>query len=72
MTSEKWYSEGTNHRVINNNIARDLGERDCYMIEINSLNDLMKLQNKYGDIVISTSYIDKTTPSIEIYDDYRE
>lgn len=72
MTPEKWYSEGTNHRTINGNIARDLDKRDCYTININTLKDLMELQNKYGDLVIGTSYIDRITPSIEIYDDYRE
>lgn len=72
MTAEKWYGEGTNHRIINGNIARDLDKRDCYVVKINTLKELMGLQDKYGDLIISTSYIDRATPSIEIYDDYRE
>lgn len=72
MTADKWYKQGTNHRIINGNIARDLDKRDCYMIEINTLEELLELKNKYGDLIINTSYIDRKTHSIEIYDNYRE
>lgn len=62
--SEKWFSKGSNHRVENGNIKRDL-EREVYVVEINTLSELIDLSNKYGDLII-----DKNT--IEIYDDYRE
>lgn len=70
----KWESEGTNHRVLpNGNIARDIGVEDCYGIEINSLEELMRFKDEVNqEIIISESYIDKITPSIEIYDCYRE
>ena len=73
-TYGKWEHEGTNHRILpNGNIARDIGIMDCYGIEINSLEELMKFKDEVNqEIIIGESYIDKVTPSIEIYDDYRE
>lgn len=68
----KWLEKGTNHRIIDGYIARDIGKKDCWAVEINSLEDLMALQRKYGDLVIETNWADEETPNIEIYDDYRE
>ncbi len=68
----KWLENGTNHRKIDGYIARDLGTTKCWAIEINSLEDLMALYHKYGELVIATNTRDKETPNIEIYDDYRE
>ena len=72
--TEWWYSEGTNHRLIDNEIARDLEQKDIWCISINSLEELMAFQSKYkNDVIISTdSYGFPNMPSIEIYDDYRE
>lgn len=44
-----------------------------WAIDINSLEDLMKLTENEGDIIVSAPN-EKTDnhPSIEIYDDYRE
>lgn len=61
---------GTNHRVLpDKKIARDF-EIDCYLIEINTLEDLMKLEKKYGDIIIR--YSSYNYPVLEIYDTWRE
>jgi predicted RNA-binding protein associated with RNAse of E/G family len=39
-----------------------------WYIDINSLDELIKFVDKYGDIVVST----ENDPYIEIYDTYRE
>lgn len=72
MSVEDWYNDGTNHRVINGEIARDFENKDCYTVEINTIEQLIELNNKYGELIIRKSYIDDETPAIEIYDDYRE
>jgi len=68
---ENWYKEGKNHRVEDGHIKRDF-ENEAYFININSLEELNELSNKYGELVISSSFGNKNIPSIEIYDDYRE
>lgn len=45
-------------------------EEDCYLIEISTLEELMKIREKYGSIVIYEEWCDH--PTLEIYDDYRE
>lgn len=44
----------------------------CWYVDINSLQELLDFAEKYGDIIIGTSYEYGKTPMIEIYDDYRE
>lgn len=71
--SSKWFDIGTNHRVENGYIVRDLGTEDLWGLEINSIEELMAFKEAVGaELVISTSYTDWTFPKIEIYDDYRE
>lgn len=72
--TDKWMDNGTNHRVLEDGyIARDVGEEECYGIEINSLEELMQFYKDVdSEIVLGTSYIDHKTPYLEIYDDYRE
>ncbi|MDU3456625.1 MAG: hypothetical protein E7F47_01820 [Peptoniphilus harei] len=61
---------GTNHRVLpDKTIARDF-EVERYLIEINTLEDLMKLEKKYGDIIIR--HYSYNYPVLEIYDTWRE
>lgn len=69
----KWLEVGTNHRLENGRIVRDLGTKDVWGIEINSIEELMSFKQKVNSaLVIGTSYTDGSTPMIEIYDDYRE
>lgn len=70
----KWLNVGTNHRINQKGyITRDMGFVEKWGIEINSLEELMTLKDMVGhDLVLTTSHIDKETPEIEIYDDYRE
>ncbi len=69
-----WTDFGTNHRILENgHIARDIGVEDAYGIEINSLEELIKFYNDVkSEVVIRISWIDNSTPCLEIYDDYRE
>lgn len=77
---EDWFSEGFNHRIITNtkgnyvndtHIIRDFKDEDWF-IEINTLEDLLKLEEKYGELIITTFYSKENYKEIEIYDDYRE
>ena len=75
-----WFKEGTNHReeqVDGCGVARDLGPRNCWIIEINTLEELIELQKQCkAELVISSVDNDGQDEiaegSIEIYDDYRE
>ncbi len=61
---------GTNHRVLpDKKIARDF-EIDCYLIEINTLEELMKLEGKYGSLIVM--HLNYNYPVLEIYDTWRE
>ena len=70
----KWFSVGSNHRFNSKGyITRDIGENDSWGIEINTLEELMKLKNRVGEeLVIGNSWHNPEFPIIEIYDDYRE
>lgn len=65
--ADTWYARGTNHRVINGQIARDLAPTEQWLVEIQ---DLMAFVNKYGQCVLDTEA--NGFASIEIYDGYRE
>jgi hypothetical protein len=73
-TEGKWLESGTNHRLDEEGyITRDMGTRKSWGIEINSLEELMEFkENINNEIIITKSSVDYKTPSIEIYDDYRE
>lgn len=68
---ENWFTEGTNHRIEDGHIKRDIEDEDWF-IEVNTLEDLIEFQEKYGDIIIQKSWDNDTIKEIEIYDDYRE
>ena len=68
---ENWYKEGKNHRVEYGHIKRDFKDK-AYFIDINSLEELNKLSNKYGDLIIRECWDNPNIPCIEIYDNYRE
>jgi hypothetical protein len=44
---KEWYEEGKNHRVVNGHIERDFDD-EFYIIEMNTLEDLMNFQSKYN------------------------
>lgn len=66
-------SKGTNHRKVNGCIERTLkNNNEGQFIEINTLEDLVDLQNECGDIIMTLSMWNPNVNEIEIYDDYRE
>lgn len=70
-----WLSVGTNHRIDRNGyICRDRKKMNVWTIEINSIEELIALSRKYGEIIIADHYlnINDMHPTLEIYDDYRE
>lgn len=48
------------------------GNENVWMVEIETIEELMNFQQKYGDIIIGTSIIYDGHPDILIYDDYIE
>lgn len=69
---DTWLSRGTNHRKDGSGIARDLDPVSAWYVEIDSLEALIKFYGKYGDLVLRPAWQDNETPTIEIYDGYRE
>lgn len=70
LTGSDFKSVGVNHRKFSDKtIARDF-EKECYLVDINTLEELMDIKNKYGDIIVwDYKY---NYPVLEIYDTYRE
>jgi hypothetical protein len=48
MVQKDWYGTGKNHRVVNGKIEKDSEEINFYVIELNTLEDLIGFQNKYN------------------------
>lgn len=70
---KQWFESGTNHREENNMIVCDVVKNvKCFTIEINNLEDILKLQKKYGNIIIKSSNYKEIEFELEIYDTYRE
>lgn len=75
--TEFWYNEfissGTNHREENGYVVKDVEiVESVWEVEIESLNDILSLFKKYGDIIIEESIYSEYDFEIEIYDAYRE
>lgn len=74
----KWHERGTEHQLVCGprggvqGIKRRLEDEDAWFVEFDGLDALLAFFEKYGDLVITTSWADKESPCIEIYDDYRE
>lgn len=65
-------SEGINHRVLENGIARDVLE-DRWAIDIGTLDELAEfVQNIDEEVIISPLLAPNGSLSLEIYDDWRE
>ncbi len=66
-TGDKWFKEGKNHSVDGEYTIREVDVQKWF-IEVQSFEDLITLQEKYGRIIIDKDPV----LSIEIYDDWRE
>lgn len=69
-----WLSIGTNHRIGRDGyICRDREMMDVWTIEVNSIEELVALSSKYGEIIVANHYWNNDEyPTLEIYDAYRE
>jgi hypothetical protein len=67
-----WRSKGKNHIVTSDGKITRAYEKIIWTIEINSLEDLNKLTEKYGSLIIENPDYYNKTNSITIYDDYME
>ncbi len=71
--ADSFFASGTNHREENGMIARDVGMEKKWVLNIDTLEDLIKFTDKYVRIILDFEDgfkgIDR---SIEIYDSYRE
>ena len=65
--SEDWYKRGTNHRVENGCICRDMGWGSDWFVDIP---DVLEFVAKHGRCVVEMG--NDGIWCIEIYDDYRE
>ena len=63
-----WYEEGTNHRIENGYIKRDMGITQEWAIKAD---DILELIDKYDVSIILSKRADGFY-TIEIYDDWRE
>ncbi len=66
-TDGGWYAKGSNHRVVNGAIMRDMGWLTKWAVKIT---DVMDFVDSNGECVISRD--NNGIKTIEIYDDYRE
>lgn len=70
---EEWYNSTVNHREENGYIIGEWKEKwDIWVVEINSLKDLLRFIDKYGQVVIQESDYKEYPYEIEIYDTWRE
>ena len=70
---KEWISSGSNHREENGYVVRDCEvEASVWEVEIGSLNDIVGIFKKYGDIIIEENIYSEYDFKIEIYDTYRE
>ena len=68
ITSKDWHSLGENHRIINGNIARDVGYTKEWAVKLPNMVDLVEFLTKYGECILSVDAVNRIT----IYDDYIE
>ena len=54
------------------NVKNIYEKGDGWYIKINTLEELLAFENKYGALIISKDWDNQEEMQIEIYDDYRE
>lgn len=54
------------------NVKNIYKKGDNWYIKINTLEELLAFENKYGALIISKDWDNQDGMQIEIYDDYRE
>ncbi|SRR5260221_7371677 len=69
MYADTWYKEGTNHRVEHGHIKRDFPGEKAWAIDIENLEELHTLYQKYGDLMLREHLFSEAL-EIRIVDDY--
>lgn len=69
--NDNFLVEGFDHKVVDGHIERKIN-REVYVIEFNTLEELMSFINKYGNIVIYKHSDDCELNQITIYDSWIE
>ncbi|MCX4356819.1 MAG: hypothetical protein OSJ43_11485 [Oscillospiraceae bacterium] len=73
LTCGKWTDDGENHRINSDGFIERAMYKPAWRIEINSLEELLKLQSECGEeLIISPNGLNDSYYDIEIYDDWRE
>lgn len=69
-----WLSKGINHCINQQGYIQREFPNDAvgWFVEINTLDELLHFQQKYGDIILTKDYNNPEVLELEIYDDYRE
>jgi hypothetical protein len=69
---DDWEATGANHRGNKSMAYRDL-ERECWYVEIATLDDLLRFVQKHGDVIVGNAFMaPPNVPAIAIYDGYVE
>ena len=68
-----WRSKGKDHCITEEGfIERREKDKKCWTIKIESMEELESLSKNYGPLVVDMNTYKDESPTIEIYDDYRE
>ena len=73
-SEDEWLSKGINHCVNKKGYIQREIPNGCegWFIEINSLEELMEFNKRYGNIIIQKCWDNPNITEIEIYNGYRE
>lgn len=75
---DRWASRGREHTIGYGprggvqGIRRRMEDRRAWFVELEDLDALLAFWRKYGELVLKVAVEDGSTPTIEIYDNYRE
>jgi len=69
-TDGDWYLKGTNHRVVDGYIKRDLGIETAWAVELPTLSSFVKFVETHETCIVKVN--EEGFSTIEIYDSYRE
>lgn len=68
-----WLSGGKNHCITKDgHIQRELGPKEVWYVEIETLEELVEFKNRHGQIIILDCVDNPSETEIAIYDGYRE
>ena len=66
----RWIDTGWGHCVNKRGYIQRYERRECWVVEVESLQELLFMVEDYGDIIVG--YSEYVLPVLTIYDDYME